>query len=112
MVKQYIPARGDIVMLDFTPQSGHEQAGRRPAIVLSPQEYNAAVGLFLVCPITKQRKDYPFEVWTGPRAKSRGVILADHVKSLDWRARNVQFVEKAYADTLSEVLAKVKVLLD
>lgn len=112
MVKVYIPARGDIIMLDFTPQSGREQAGRRPALVLSPQDYNSRVGLMLVCPITSQRKEYPFEVWTGPRAKTRGVILSDHLKSLDWRARNAKFVEKVYANTLNEVLAKVKVLLD
>lgn len=112
MVNNYIPAKGDIVMLDFNPQSGHEQSGRRPGLVLSPKEYNSKVGLMLVCPITSQCKDYPFEVATGPRAKTRGVILADHVKSLDWRARRIKFVEKAYPDTVNEVLGKLKVLLD
>lgn len=85
-----IPDRGDVVWLDFTPQAGHEQAGRRPALVMSPAAYNGAVGLALVCPITSQVKGYPFEVTLPKGSKAAGVVLADQLKSLDWRARNAE----------------------
>src|SRR5687767_16037745 len=80
----YIPDSGDIVWITFNPQAGHEQAGRRPALVLSPASYNGKVGLAILCPITSQVKGYPFEVATPARSRVCGVILADQVKSLDW----------------------------
>jgi mRNA interferase MazF len=83
--------RGDIVWLDFTPTKGHEQAGRRPAIVLSPLEYNARAGLMLVCPITSKTKGYPFEIKV--EGKIRGAILVDQIRSVDWRERNAQLIE-------------------
>ena len=81
----YTPQRGDIVWLNFNPQIGREQTGRRPAVVLSPGSYNGKVGLLLACPITSQVKGYPFEVAIPPGLKIRGVVLSDQVKSLDWR---------------------------
>ncbi len=83
----YVPSRGDVVWLTFNPQSGHEQAGRRPAVVLSPRAYNAKVGLAIFCPVTSKVKGYPFEVALPEGFAVQGVILADQVKSLDWRAR-------------------------
>ena len=82
-----VPDRGDLVWLDFGPQAGHEQSGRRPALVLSPAAYNAKVGLALCCPITSQVKGYPFEVPVPEGAAIAGAVLADQVRSLDWRAR-------------------------
>lgn len=111
MVKAYVPARGDIVFLQFNPQRGREQVGLRPALVLSPKEYNEKVGLMLACPITSQAKGYPFEVALPRGLKTRGVILADHVKSLDWKARQARFLGKVPAITLSEVLEKISLLL-
>ncbi|CAN5497651.1 endoribonuclease MazF [soil metagenome] len=111
MVKRtYIPARGDIVWLEFDPQIGKEQSGKRPALVLSPTSYNQTTGLAIVCPITKQVKGYPFEVQTYGK-KIAGVVLADHIKSLDWRQRKAQFVERCSAPMLEEVLAKLEALL-
>src|SRR5215210_6093466 len=107
----YVPERGDAVWLDFNPQSGHEQAGRRPAIVVSPVSYNKKLGLALFCPITNQAKGYPFEVVIPKGAKVTGVVLSDQIKSLDWRARNIEFVAKLPASIIEEVLKKVKTLL-
>ena len=90
MVTRYVPERGDVVWLNFTPQAGHEQAGHRPALVLSPAAYNGKTGLMLCCPITSQVKGYPFEVQLSPDAGVRGVVLSDQVKSLDWRARQAR----------------------
>ena len=101
--KTYIPERGDLVWLDFSPQAGHEQRGKRPAIVLSPKEYNGKVGLALLCPITSKEKGYPFEVKIKTR-KLDGVIIADQVKSLDWKIRNIEFIEKVKEPELEEVL--------
>ncbi len=95
----------------FTPQAGHEQAGRRPALVLSPEEYNSRSGLALFCPITSSRKGYPFEVVLPATGRVTGVVLADQIKSLDWRARRARFACKAPSTAVSEVLAKVSVLL-
>ena len=92
MVKRksrYVPERGDVVWISMDPQAGHEQAGRRPALVLSPAAYNRKTSLALLCPITSQVKGYPFEVPLPEGVPVRGVVLADQVKSLDWRARNV-----------------------
>ena len=105
------PDRGDIVLLEFHPQRGREQAGRRPAIVLSPRSYNAKVGLAILCPITSHPKGYPFEVALPAGMKTKGVILADHVKSLDWVAHNARRIEKVPAPVLAQVLAKLELLL-
>jgi mRNA interferase MazF len=111
MVKKYVPQRGDIVWLNFTPQTGHEQRGKRPAIVISPIKYNEKVGLGLFCPITSKEKKYPFEVAINIK-KVHGVILADQIKSLDWTKRDIKFVGKSGDETISEVLNKILILLD
>ena len=107
----YYPRRGDIVWLTFTPQAGHEQAGHRPALILSPESYNKKVGLALVCPITTQVKGYPFEVPIPKGLEVGGVVLADQVKSLDWKARRARFCCTVPAATLSEVLGKLATLI-
>jgi len=107
----YLPERGDIVWLQFDPQLGHEQAGRRPALIVSPQSYNSKVGLALLCPITSKVKGYPFEVEIPDGLQVSGAILADQVKSLDWRARDAQFACKVLASTVAEVQAKIQVLI-
>ena len=105
----YVPDVGDIVWLQFDPQAGHEQAGHRPALVLSPKRYNAVRGMAICCPMTSQIKGYPFEVIESREAPS--VILADQVKSLDWRARKATRKGKISAPALAEVRAKLKALL-
>jgi mRNA interferase MazF len=112
MASPYCPRRGDLVWLSFDPQSGHEQAGHRPALVLSPESYNRKVGLALFCPITTQQKGYPFEVAVPPGLAISGVILSDQVKSLDWKARKTRFGEELPAEVLQEVLAKFSTLLE
>jgi mRNA interferase MazF len=107
---KYIPDRGDIIWLNFTPQSGHEHAGKRPALVISPKEYNKKVGLMIACPITSKVKGYPFEVELSNK-KIKGVVLSDQVKSFDWRSRNASLIDKASADILRSVLDKLLVLL-
>ena len=107
----YLPERGDIVWLQFDPQIGHEQAGRRPALIVSPQSYNSKVGLALLCPITSKVKGYPFEVEIPDGLQVSGAILADQVKSLDWRVRDAQFACKVLASTVAEVQAKIQVLI-
>jgi len=107
----YIPDRGDVVWLAFSPQMGHEQAGRRPAIILSPQAYNGKVGLAICCPITNQQKGYPFEVRIPNNMQVSGVILADQVKSLDWRARKAELIDQIPMSIVAEVLAKLNTLL-
>ncbi|MBZ0281093.1 MAG: endoribonuclease MazF [Anaerolineae bacterium] len=107
----YVPNRGDAIWLTFTPQAGHEQAGRRAAIVLSPAAYNDKVGLALVCPITNQIKGYPFEVLLSSDEAVTGVILADQVRSLDWRARKAEFITQLSASIVEETLAKLNTLL-
>ncbi len=111
MVTPYIPERGDIVWITFQPQAGHEQAGQRPALVLSPAAYNGKVGWALLCPITSQVKGYPFEVAIPEDLPTTGVILADQVKSLDWRARRVEFRHRAPDSVVDEVLQKLVALL-
>lgn len=106
----YVPHRGDLVWLNFDPQAGQEQAGRRPALVISPKAYNGRVGLAIFCPVTSQVKGYPFEVVV-PGGTIRGVVLADQVKSLDWRARNTTFVENAPELVVAEVLGKLDALV-
>jgi mRNA interferase MazF len=107
----YTPNRGDIVWLSFNPQAVREQAGRRPALVVSPRAYNGRVGLALLCPITSQVKGYPFEVAVPPGLAVSGVVLADQVKSLDWHARKAEFEAALPEEVVSEVLAKLATLL-
>jgi mRNA interferase MazF len=108
----YVPERGDIVWINLNPQAGHEQAGRRPAVVVSPQSYNGKVGLGLFCPITSQAKGYPFEVSLSSELPVSGVILADHVKSLDWRARQAEFLARLPVAATAEVVGKLAALLE
>lgn len=112
MTASYIPSRGDVVWLTFYPQAGQEQSGRRPAFVVSPHAYNKKVGLFLVCPITSQVKGYPFEIRIATKLGINGVILADQIKSLDWKARQAEFVEGASQNLLMEVIRRILPLLD
>jgi mRNA interferase MazF len=98
----YIPRRGDAIWLNFNPQSGHEQAGRRPALVLSPEAYNRKAGLAIFCPITSQVKGYPFEVKLPAGLPVNGVVLADQVKSLDWRVRDVALIKKLPMQIVNE----------
>lgn len=107
--KKYVPERGDIVWLNFTPGSGHEQQGKRPAVVISPKEYNGKTGLGLFCPITSKIKNYPFEVKL-ENAKIAGVVLADQIKSLDWKTRNIEFVVTETPGIISEIIDKISVL--
>jgi len=111
MVKKWVPAQGDIVMLQFNPKAGRDQVGFRPTLVLSPKNYNQKVGLLIACPITSKQKGYPFEVKLPNKLKTHGVILADHVKNLDWNVRKARFVEKVPALTLEEALTRLGVLL-
>jgi mRNA interferase MazF len=108
----YVPAQGDLVWLDFDPQAGHEQGGRRPAIVLSPKAYNQLIGLALVCPVTSREKGYPFEVRISAGLPVSGVALADHVKSQDWRARRAEFIGRLDAAALTAVLQRTRSLLE
>jgi mRNA interferase MazF len=107
----YVPDRGDVVWITFNPQAGHEQAGRRPALVLSPKAYNGKVGLAILCPITTQIKGYPFEVMISEGLPVSGVILSDQVKSLDWKVRKAEFTCKLLTKTVNEVLRKLGTLL-
>jgi mRNA interferase MazF len=108
----YIPKRGDVVRLTLNPQVGHEQAGRRPVLVLSPEAYNKRVGLALFCPLTNQIKGYPFEVIVPSGLPVTGTILADQVKSLDWRGRQAEWICSVPPKILSEVLQKLRILLE
>ena len=108
----YCPKRGDVVWISFTPQAGHEQTGRRPALVLSPQAYNRKVGLAILCPLTNQVKGYPFEVRVPDGLKASGAVLADQVKSMDWRAREASRLCTLPETTVRQVLNKVGTLLD
>ena len=107
----YVPERGDAVWLDFNPQAGHEQAGRRPALVLSPASYNRRTGLTIFCPITNQVKGYPFEVVLPEGGKVSGVVLSDQVKSLDWRTRRADLITHLPAVVVEEVIGKLETLL-
>jgi len=109
--KEYVPGRGDLIWITLNHQAGHEQAGRRPAIVLSPIAYNAKVGLAILCPVTSQIKDYPFEVLIPEGLDIQGVILADQVKSLDWRVRQAECIGRLPRVTVNEVLQKLGLLL-
>lgn len=107
----YVPDRGDAIWLQFNPQAGHEQAGHRPALVLSPKSYNEKVGLIICCPITTKVKGYPFEVTIPNSPDVTGVVLSDQVKSLDWKVRQAKFIAKVPKTVIKDVLAKLNTLL-
>ena len=108
----YLPERGDVVWQAFDPQAGHEQAGHRSALVISPKAYNAKTGLSLVCPITGQVKQYAFEVAIPVGLPVAGVVLADQIKSLDWRARKAEYLCSLPAEITDDVIAKIMPLLE
>jgi mRNA interferase MazF len=109
--KKYVPDRGDIIWLNFNPQTGHEQNGRRPALVISPRAYNEKVNLGLFCPITSKEKNYPFEVHIKNK-KITGVVLSDQIKSLDWTKRDIEYIAKATDAEINEAISKINVLLN
>jgi len=109
-VSRYIPSPGDLVWLEFAPQTGHEQSGHRPALTLSDRDYNRKTGLALFCPVTSRAKGYPFEVVVTGKS-IQGVVLADQVKSLDWQARGIRRIETAPPGVLAETRAKLAALL-
>jgi mRNA interferase MazF len=108
----YVPERGDLVWLQFDPQAGHEQAGQRPALVVSPKSYNRRVGLALCCPITSRIKGYPFEVLLPTGLAIEGVVLSDQLKSLDWRARKAKHIGRLPDDAPEEAVGKILALID
>jgi len=108
----YVPQRGDVVWITLNPQAGHEQAGRRPALVVSPGNYNAKAGLALLCPITSQVKRYPFEVALPEGLPVSGVVLSDQVKSLDWRVRKAEMVCTLPKETVADILLKLSTLVE
>jgi mRNA interferase MazF len=107
-----VPRRGDLVWLSFDPQAGHEQSGRRPAFVLSPEAYNRKTGLFLVCPVTSRIKGYPFEVLLPTGLEVSGVVLADQIKSLDWKVRKAEFASRTTDDVVENVISVILPLID
>ena len=107
----YVPERGDAIWITLNPQTGHEQAGRRPALVLSPSAYNRKVGLAIICPVTNQIKGYPFEVRIPDGLKVTGAILSDQVKNLDWRARDAELICRLPSAVTEEALRKLNTLL-
>jgi len=111
-VAAYVPARGDLIWLQFNPRAAHEQAGHRPAVVISPSSYNRRVGLAVCCPVTSQVKGYHFEVLLPPGLGVEGAILSDQIKSLDWRVRKVRRIGDVPADVLQETVGKIVALVD
>ena len=111
MISDYVPDRGDAVWINMNPQAGHEQAGRRPAIVLSPGSYNSKVGLALICPVTNQIKGYPFEVIIPSGLKLTGAVLSDQVKSIDWKIRNIEYIDRVPEAVILEIFKKLTTLL-
>jgi mRNA interferase MazF len=111
VARTYVPDAGEVVWLQFNPQAGHEQAGMRPALVLSPAAYNGKTGLMLCCPVTSHVKGYPFEVRVLSSPKVNGAILADQVKSLDWRVRKASRFARVSESELAQVRGKVKALI-
>src|SRR2546428_10851478 len=108
---RYVPERGDLVWLNFHPQAGREETGRRPALIISPKQYNSKASLALCCPITSRVKGYPFETPVDESSTVRGVVLCDQIRSIDWRARKVRFIGRASTSCLDDVMAKVEALL-
>lgn len=111
MKQGYVPETGDLVWLDFSPQAGREQAGRRPALVLTSAAYNDRAGLVVACPITSHSKGYPFEVALPPGLSVGGVILTDHLRSMDWRLRRAEAAGRAPKHLMKEVRDRIAVLL-
>ena len=111
VAREYVPEAGDLIWLDFTPQAGREQAGRRPAVVLSPRTYNERTSLAVVCPVTSHAKGYPFEVPVPPGQSIKGVVLSDHLKSLDWHQRKAQKTGRITASLLAQVRDRIAALL-
>lgn len=109
--KDYVPNRGDLVWIDFNPQKGHEQKGLRPAIVISHKKYNEKTGLAVFCPITSKEKGYPFETKIKGK-KITGVVLSDQIKSLDWKIRKAEFIEKTTEPIINEIIDKIKVIIE
>jgi mRNA interferase MazF len=109
--RRYVPEAGDLIWLTFDPQTGREQRGRRPAVVLSPRIYNERSELAVVCPITSRVKGRMFEVPVPPGSQIDGVVLADHVKSLDWKLRRAQFAGRLDDPTLEEIRERLRPLL-
>lgn len=107
----WVPERGDAIWLHFTPQAGREQAGRRPAVVLSPAAYNSKSGLALVCPVTSQIKRYPFEVVLPAKLPIHGAVLSDHLRSLDWRSRQAEFICHLPEEVIEDIAAKASALI-
>jgi len=107
----FVPQRGDLVWLTFNPQAGHEQAGRRPALILSPSSYNGKVGMAVLCTVTSRVKGFPFEVALPDHLPVSGVVLADQVRNLDWRARRAEFICSVPDDVLARVLGMLRALL-
>lgn len=111
MAKKYAPERGDVIWISLNPQAGHEQAGRRPVLILSPSSYNRKVGLAIMCPITNQITGYPFEVIIPDGFEVTGVVLSDQVKCLDWKARKAELICKLPSDVIKQVLKKLNTLI-
>lgn len=111
-MSHWVPKRGEAVWIDMRPQAGHEQRGRRPALILSPEAYNGKVGFALLCPITSQAKGYPFEVQLPDGLSVKGIIQSDQVKSLDWRARNASFLSQVPNEIVEQVIEKLSPLLE
>jgi len=112
MPAEYVPNRGDLVWLQFDPRTGHEQAGRRPALVISPRTYNRRVGLALMCPITSQVKGYPFEVLIPDQCDVQGAALSDQLKSLDWRARKAKRIGIVPKEVLDDAVGRILALVN
>lgn len=112
MVKKYIPKQGDIVYLDFNPQSGHEQRGKRPALILSNKVFNTHLGLSFACPITNTDRAYPFHIKLNNNHKTTGFVMCEQVKSLDYNARKITFVEKADSEVVETALALIGSILE
>jgi mRNA interferase MazF len=112
VASRFVPDRGDVIWLQLNPQAGSEQAGHRPALVISPKAYNRKVGLALVCPITSRVKGYPFEVELPQGLKAKGAVLCDQIKCLDWKARNATRLESVPGDVMVEATARILALVD
>lgn len=111
MPRIYVPDRGDVVWISFNPQAGHEQSGRRPAVIVSPGTYNGKVGLAILCPVINQIKGYPFEVIIPQGLKIAGAVLSDQAKSLDWKARKAELICRLPETVVNDVLKKLSTLL-
>lgn len=109
--EEYVPERGDLIWIEFSPQAGHEQAGRRPALTLSSRSYNRTRGFALLCPITSRPRNYPFEIEVISDCNITGVVMSDQVKSTDWRARYARYAGKASPSVVDEVIAQIAALL-